>query len=143
MLVRHLLRALLLALALVQVTVSAEVDISPVAAQDPGSALESGWDHGPFMEIFVRGWRDSDDDGQGDLRGLTQNLDYLQELGIKGIWLMPITRNADGDHGYAVTDYRSLDPSYGTLEDLDQLMREAHKRGIGIIMDYVINHSAT
>ena len=94
------------------------------------------------MEIFVRAWRDSNGDGHGDLRGLTQSLDYLQDLGIKGIWLMPITRNADGDHGYAVTNFRGIDPAYGTLADFDQLLREAHKRGIGVIMDYVINHSS-
>lgn len=118
------------------------VAIGKVKAEDPGSRLAPGWQNGAFMEILVRAWRDSDGDGQGDLRGLTQSLDYLQELGIKGIWLMPITRNADGDHGYAVTDFRGIDPSYGTLADFDQLLREAHRRGIGVIMDYVINHSS-
>jgi glycosidase len=117
-------------------------DISHVTMSDPGSPLPEGWQHGAFMEIFVRAWRDSDGDGHGDLRGLTQSLDYLQDLGIKGIWLMPITRNADKDHGYAVTDFRDIDPAYGTLADFDELIREAHKRGIGVIMDYVINHSA-
>ncbi|MCX7174885.1 MAG: alpha-amylase family glycosyl hydrolase [Proteobacteria bacterium] len=121
---------------------STTVDIRKVAAADHGSRLAPGWQNGAFMEIFVRAWRDSDGDGQGDLRGLTQSLDYLQELGIKGIWLMPVTRNADGDHGYAVTDFRSIDPAYGTLADFDKLLREAHKRGIGVIMDYVINHGS-
>ena len=118
------------------------IDLSAIAATDPGSRLPAGWQHGAFMEIFVRGWRDSDGDGIGDLRGVTQSLDYLRDLGIKGIWLMPITRSADGDHGYAVTDFRNLEPAYGTLADLDDLLREAHARGIGVIMDYVINHSA-
>jgi alpha-amylase len=63
-------------------------------------------------------------------------------LGIKGIWLMPITKNADGDHGYATTDFRDIAPEYGTLADFDELIRQAHRRGIGVIMDYAINHSA-
>lgn len=120
----------------------APVDLSPVPAQLRPSALPEGWQHGAFMEIFVRSWRDSNGDGIGDLRGLTQSLDHLQKLGIRGIWLMPITRSADGDHGYATTDYRDIEPAYGTLADFDELIREAHARGIGVIMDYVVNHSA-
>ncbi len=119
-----------------------DIDIRPVPAVDRRSALKEGWQHGTFMEIFVRAWRDSDGDGIGDLRGLTQSLDYLKELGIRGIWLMPITRNADGDHGYATTDFRDVAPEYGTLADFDELLKQAHARGIGVVMDYVINHSA-
>jgi alpha-amylase len=118
------------------------VDLSPVPMRDPGSRLAEGWQHGAFMEVFVRGFRDSDGDGIGDLRGITQSLDYLRDLGVKGLWLMPITRSADHDHGYAVTDYRSLEPAYGSLADLDELLREAHQRGIGVVMDYVINHAS-
>lgn len=124
------------------VQAQAPVDLSPVPAQLRPSALPEGWQHGAFMEIFVRSWRDSNGDGIGDLRGLTQSLDHLQKLGIRGIWLMPITRSADGDHGYATTDYRDIEPAYGTLADFDELIREAHARGIGVIMDYVVNHSA-
>jgi glycosidase len=122
------------------------VDTSPVPVGDRSSrlprGLQAGWEHGAFMEIFVRAWRDSDGDGIGDLRGLTQSLDYLKDLGVRGIWLMPVTRNADGDHGYATTDYRAIAPEYGTLADFDELLRQAHRRGIGVIMDYVVNHSA-
>ena len=118
------------------------LDTSHVAITDTRSRLPTGWQQGAFMEIFVRAWLDSDGDGIGDLRGVTQSLDYLRELGIKGIWLMPITRSADGDHGYAVTDFRQVEPAYGTLADFDELLREAHARGIGVIMDYVINHSS-
>jgi alpha-amylase len=122
------------------------IDTRPVPATDRTSrllpALQDGWQHGVFMEIFVRAWRDSDGDGIGDLKGLTQSLDYLQDLGIRGIWLMPITKNADGDHGYATTDFRDIAPEYGTLADFDELLAQAHRRGIGVIMDYVINHSA-
>ncbi|MFY7865948.1 alpha-amylase family glycosyl hydrolase [Roseateles sp.] len=94
------------------------------------------------MEIFVRGYQDSDGDGIGDLRGLIQRLDYLQDLGIRGIWLMPITASADRDHGYATTDFRALEPQYGSLDDFDELIRQAHRRGIGVIIDYILNHSA-
>ncbi len=94
------------------------------------------------MEVFVRAYKDSNGDGVGDLKGLTQQLDYLKDLGIKGIWLMPITTSADGDHGYATTDFRAIEPAYGTLDDFDDLLRQAHARGIGVVMDYVINHSA-
>ena len=122
------------------------IDTRPVPAGDRSSrlpkALQNGWEHGAFMEIFVRAWRDSDGDGIGDLRGLTQSLDHLQALGVRGIWLMPITKNADGDHGYATTDFRAIAPEYGTLADFDELLREAHRRGIGVIMDYVINHAS-
>ena len=118
------------------------IDISPVPEVKQPSALPKDWQRGAFMEVFVRAYKDSNGDGVGDLKGLTQQLDYLKDLGIKGIWLMPITASADGDHGYATTDFRAIEPAYGTLEDFDELLRQAHARGIGVIMDYVINHSA-
>ena len=118
------------------------VDVSSVAAADPGSTLPAGWQNGVFMEIFVRSFKDSDGDGIGDLRGLTSQLDYLRDLGISGIWLMPVTRSQDHDHGYAVSDYRNIEAQYGSLADMDELLRQAHARGIGVIVDYVINHSA-
>jgi len=144
---RGLLAALALALFLVACGGGGSselptVDKSPVVAADPGSALPADWREGVFAEIFVRGYKDSNGDGIGDLRGLTQSLDHLQNLGVTGIWLMPITRSQDGDHGYAVADYRSIEPAYGSLADLDELLAQAHARGIGVIVDYVMNHSA-
>ena len=120
----------------------AAIDTRPVAVQMVPSELPAGWQHGAFMEIFVRAYKDTNGDGIGDLKGVTQSLDYLKGLGITGIWLMPITSNADGDHGYATTDFRNIDPAYGTLADFDELIAQAHARGIGVIMDYVINHAA-
>ena len=140
---RHL--AACIPLLLIGNAVAAPIDLSTVphkiaAAVKP---MPKGWSDGAvFMEIFVRGYQDSDGDGIGDLRGLIQRLDYLQALGIQGIWLMPISPSADKDHGYATTDYRGVEPQYGSLADFDELMREAHKRGIAVIIDYVINHSA-
>jgi glycosidase len=113
-----------------------------VAAQNARPGLPAEWWRGAFMEIYVRGYQDSDGDGIGDLQGLIQRLDYLKDLGVSGIWLMPITASQDQDHGYAVSDYRAIEPDYGTLADFDELIKQAHARGIGVIMDYVINHSA-
>ena len=119
------------------------VDISAVAAADPGSALPAGWSQGAFMQIFVRSYKDSDGDGIGDLRGLVSQLDYLRDLGVTGLWLMPVTRSQDHDHGYAVSDYRDIEAQFGRLADFDELLRQAHARGIGVVIDYVVNHSAS
>jgi len=113
-----------------------------IAASAQAAALEPGWEKGAFMEIFVRGYQDSNGDGVGDLRGVVSRLDYLKELGVRGIWLMPVTASSDHDHGYATSDYRRIAPEYGTNADMALLLREAHKRGIGVIMDYVVNHSS-
>jgi len=120
----------------------AGVDLGAVTRVDPGSPWADDWRSGAFMQIFVRSYQDSDGDGIGDLRGLIQRLDYLRDLGVKGIWLLPIQRSQDGDHGYAVVNYRDIEPAYGQLADLDELLRQAHARGIGVVLDYVINHSA-
>ena len=129
---------LALALAALEVVVNQGAQAAPVSPPP----LPADWHHGAFAEIYVRAYRDSDGDGIGDLRGLTASLDYLQALGVRGLWLMPVTRSQDHDHGYAVADYRAIEPDYGTLADFDELLREAHARGIGVIVDYVLNHSA-
>jgi alpha-amylase len=119
------------------------IDESAVAITHTKSALPPEWKRGPFMEIFVRAYADSDGDGVGDFRGLTAKLDYIQSLGIRGLWLMPVNPSEDGDHGYAVTDYRAIAREHGTLADFDEFLKQAHARDIGVIMDYVINHSAS
>jgi alpha-amylase len=119
-----------------------EVDVSSVTAQPSASGLSENWHDGVFMEIFVRAYQDSDGDGIGDFKGLTSRLSHLKALGISGIWLMPIHPSQDKDHGYAVTDYRSVAPEYGTLQDFQDFLAAAHEQGIGVIIDYVINHSA-
>ena len=118
-------------------------DIGTVEIVKRPSPLPADWaKKGVFIEIKVRSYQDSNGDGVGDLNGLTSRLDYLKSLGVSGIWLMPIFKSEDRDHGYAVMDYRAIEPDYGTLADFDRLLAEAHRRGIGIIVDYVINHSA-
>ncbi|HJR11311.1 MAG TPA: alpha-amylase family glycosyl hydrolase [Rhodanobacteraceae bacterium] len=96
---------------------------------------------GVYYEIFVRSWYDTNGDGIGDLNGVTAKLDYLQRLGVSGIWLMPINPSPSY-HGYDITDYRAINPQYGSMADFERLVREAHKRGIKIIMDLVINHTS-
>ena len=120
-----------------------QTDISAVSVQNSSSQLPNDWAKtAAFMEIFVRSYKDNDGDGIGDLKGLISQLDYLKALGITGLWLMPIGPSADHDHGYAQEDYRSIAPEYGTMADFELLLREAHRRGIGIIIDFVVNHSA-
>lgn len=131
-----------LAMSAAALAAHAQVDTRPVPAQPRASTLPKDWQQGVFMEVFVRGYQDSDGDGIGDLRGLTSRLDYLKKLGVSGLWLMPITASSDHDHGYATTDFRGIEPQYGTLADFDELIRQAHQRGIGIVMDYVINHAS-
>ncbi|MGB8694045.1 MAG: alpha-amylase family glycosyl hydrolase [Steroidobacteraceae bacterium] len=123
---------------------SVSLDLSPVAPVSTDSGLPADWStHANFVEIYVRGFQDSDGDGIGDLRGLTSQLDYLHDEGFTGLWLMPITRSADHDHGYAVEDYRAIEPGYGTMVDFDQLLAAAHARGMAVIIDYVMNHSSS
>ena len=117
-------------------------DLGTVAVGATASTLPAGWMNGAFMEIYVRAYKDSNGDGKGDLQGLISKLDYLKDLGVTGIWLMPVTDSADKDHGYNVKNYRAIETDYGSMVDLEQLLVQAHARGIGVIMDYVINHSS-
>ncbi|WP_267900999.1 alpha-amylase family glycosyl hydrolase [Cohnella endophytica] len=94
-----------------------------------------------YYEIFVRSFADSDGDGIGDLNGVTSKLDYLKKLGVDGIWLMPI-QPSPSYHGYDVTDYYGINADYGTPDDFKRLVEEAHKRGIAILMDLVVNHTS-
>ncbi len=118
-------------------------DLGALVAQGAASPLPDGWMRGAFMQIYVRGYKDSDGDGKGDLKGLISQLDYLQDLGVQGLWLMPVTQSEDRDHGYAVKNYRSIETDYGSLTDMAQLLTQAHQRGMGVILDYVINHSGS
>ena len=100
------------------------------------------WKQAVIYQVYPRSFQDSDGDGIGDIPGIISRLDYLSTLGIDAIWLSPVYRSPQDDNGYDISDYEDIDPMFGTLEDMDRLIREAGKRGIRIIMDLVLNHSS-
>ena len=100
------------------------------------------WRDGVIYQIYPRSFADSNGDGFGDLPGITSRLDYLQALGVDAIWLSPIYPSPDCDFGYDVSDHTAIDPRYGSLDDFDHLLQEAHQRGIRVILDAVMNHTS-
>ncbi|WP_163132546.1 alpha-amylase family glycosyl hydrolase [Agarivorans sp. Alg241-V36] len=115
-----------------------------IEVKPPSSSLpERWWESAVFYEVFVRAYYDSSGDGHGDIQGLISKLDYLQELGITGLWLMPVTESEFNTNGYDVKNIRAIEQDYGSMEDFQQLVDEAHQRGIGVIMDLVVNHSSS
>lgn len=142
---------------LTQVTLPTPLPLepTPTALPEPPSPTLSGtddlawWNDRVFYEVFVRSFKDSNADGIGDLQGLIEKLDYLNDgdpttttdLGVTGLWLMPVAESPSY-HGYDVTDYRTIEADYGTNDDFKQLVEEAHKRGIAVIVDMVMNHTS-
>lgn len=100
------------------------------------------WKKSVVYQIYPRSFQDSDGDGIGDLQGIVSRLDYLKELGIDAVWLSPVCRSPQDDNGYDISDYRDIDPMFGTLGDMEELIAESKKRGIRIILDLVLNHSS-
>jgi len=100
------------------------------------------WKDAVFYQIYPKSFQDTTGSGAGDLRGIVSRLDYLEQLGIDGIWLSPVCRSPQVDNGYDISDYCSVDPMFGSLEDMETLIAEAKKRGISIILDLVLNHSS-
>ncbi|MBQ8833561.1 MAG: alpha-glucosidase [Oscillospiraceae bacterium] len=98
------------------------------------------WKSAVFYQIYPKSFQDTNGDGIGDLRGVISRLDYLAELGIDGIWMSPVCQSPQVDNGYDISDYRAVDPMFGTMEDMETLIAEAKKRGISIILDLVLNH---
>ena len=94
-------------------------------------------------QIYPKSFQDSNGDGFGDLKGITQRLDYLKSLGVDYLWLTPFFISPQNDNGYDVADYRKIDSRYGTMEDLEELIHEADMRGIGLMLDMVFNHTST
>lgn len=127
-----------------------ETAVPSAAATVEEKEIRAWWNDAVFYEVFVRSFADSDGDGVGDFRGLIERLDYLNDgdpsttddLGVTALWLMPIFPSPSY-HGYDVTDYRSVNPQYGTLEDFRALLDAAHQRGMRVIIDFVINHTSS
>ena len=121
---------------------------APVVLAPP--AGNQWYQHAVFYEVFVRSFQDSNGDGKGDLPGLISRLDYLNDgnpntttdLGVDALWLMPVF-DSPSYHGYDVVDYERIEPDYGTVEDLERLCAEAHRRGMRVIVDFVINHTSS
>jgi alpha-glucosidase len=113
------------------------------AAQSPlAGKSDEWWKHAVIYEIYPRSFQDTDGNGIGDLKGIIARLDYLHELGIDAIWLTPMYPSPGVDYGYDISDYTAIEPMYGTMADFDTLVAEAKKRGIRVLMDYVINHTS-
>ena len=100
------------------------------------------WKSAVFYQIYPKSFQDANGDGVGDLRGIIGRLDYLEKLGVDGIWLSPVYASPHRDNGYDISDYRAVHPLFGTMADMDELIAEADRRGLTIIMDLVLNHSS-
>ena len=100
------------------------------------------WKESVVYQIYPRSFMDSNNDGIGDIKGITSKLDYLKNLGIDVIWLSPVFKSPNDDNGYDISDYEDIMDEFGTMSDFDELLSEAHNRGIKIIMDLVVNHSS-
>ena len=106
--------------------------------------MEKDWWKGKVAyQIYPKSFKDSNGDGVGDLKGITEKLDYLQDLGIDILWLSPVYKSPFIDQGYDISDYYAIDPLFGTMEDMEELIAEGKKRGVSIIMDLVVNHCSS
>ncbi|MNO20077.1 Oligo-1,6-glucosidase [compost metagenome] len=102
----------------------------------------SWWKESVVYQIYPRSFKDSNGDGIGDIKGITESLDHLSNLGIDVIWLSPVYKSPNDDNGYDISDYRGIMDEFGTMQDFDEMLHEAHKRNIKIMMDLVVNHTS-
>ena len=110
----------------------------------PGSAARRDWWKSAVVyQVYPRSFADSDGDGVGDLGGILGHLDYLELLGVDVVWLSPVYRSPMDDNGYDISDYRDVDPLFGTLEQLDELIAQLHGREMKLVMDLVVNHTSS
>jgi len=107
------------------------------------NTLPQWWQNGVIYQIYPKSFQDTTGSGTGDLRGVIARLDYLKTLGVDAIWLTPFYISPQVDNGYDVANYTAIDPAYGTLDDFDELVAQAHTRGIRIVLDMVLNHTST
>src|SRR5699024_11042078 len=101
------------------------------------------WRKAVVYQIYPKSFLDTTGNGIGDLRGIISKLDYLKQLGVDVLWLTPIYASPQRDNGYDISDYRRIFEEYGTMEDFEELLREAHDRGLKIMLDIVVNHTST
>lgn len=104
---------------------------------------EQWWHKSTVYQIYPKSFNDTTGNGQGDIKGIIEKLDYLKELGVEVLWLTPMYKSPQADNGYDISDYYNIDENYGTMEDFEKLLEESHKRGLKIVMDIVVNHSST
>ncbi len=104
---------------------------------------EQWWHKSTVYQIYPKSFNDTTGNGQGDINGIIEKLDYLKNLGVEVLWLTPMYKSPQADNGYDISDYYNIDENYGTMQDFEKLLEEAHKRGLKIVMDIVVNHSST
>src|ERR1700737_1678765 len=131
-----------IAIAAIMILSSCLTAGSANAQQHTDASGRPWWQDAVFYEIYPRSFADSNNDGIGDLNGITSKLDYLRELGVDAVWITPCFPSPQVDFGYDVSDYEAIDPMYGTMKDFDRLVNEAKKRNIRVILDFVVNHTS-
>lgn len=104
--------------------------------------MASWWKNAVVYQVYPKSFQDSNGDGIGDLQGIISRLDYLEKLGIDAIWLSPVYQSPGVDNGYDISDYEAIDPQYGTMADMDELISKAKEHHIKIVMDLVVNHTS-
>ena len=104
--------------------------------------MSDWWRGGLIYEIYPRSFRDTNGDGIGDLKGITEKLDHVASLGVDAIWIAPFAKSPQKDFGYDVSDYRAVDPQFGTIEDFDALAAKAHRLGLKVLVDFVVSHTS-
>ena len=115
--------------------------VIPDSIRTNGATPNPWWSNAVVYQIYPRSFQDTNGDGLGDLKGITSRLDYLADLGVDVLWLSPVYKSPQDDNGYDISDYQDIDPLFGTLDDMDELLAEAHKRGLKIVMDLVLHGS--
>ena len=116
--------------------------VEQAPAETPKATARDWFQRAVVYQIYPRSFADSNGDGIGDLRGIISKLDYLQRLGVDVVWLSPIYTSPQDDNGYDISDYRNVDPLFGTLEELRELTDGLHARGMKLVMDLVVNHTS-
>src|SRR5262252_8590872 len=131
-------------LSLTVLFILATVGPNFIVAQSKNTDAEGHqwWQHAVFYEVYPRSFADSNNDGIGDLKGITSKMRYLHDVGVDAIWITPCFPSPQVDFGYDVSDYENIDPMYGTLADFDQMVAEGKKQGVRVILDFVVNHSS-